>query len=115
MTRDELARRILIEVDRQCKAVESRPRPPEWKTWTLEKYEQDLEYGPRYSPTWFGELARTEAGRVRILRTIYRLSEAGLLVLVKSEAGRLVRLRMTPKGEAVASELSEAVGQAASP
>lgn len=104
MTRDDLARLALLEVDRQWEAARSRPRPPAWRCWALQEYENDLEYGPRYSPTWFGDLTGTEAGRVRVLRTLYRLADAGLVIVVKSEGGRLERLRLSPEGrEAVAS------------
>jgi hypothetical protein len=107
MTRDELTELVLTEVHRRCKAVRSRPRPPAWKRWEVEELQFDLKYGPRYTPKWFGELAATEAGRVRLLRTLYRLADAGLLIVVKSHwGGRLARVRITPAGSRAVAELS---------
>lgn len=98
MTRDELAERVLLAVARQGEAIRARPRPPAWKTWAV-RDAADRERGTRYSPTWFGALAATEAGRVRLLRTVYRLAEAGLLTAVKSDGGRLERVRLTTAGD----------------
>ena len=98
MNRDELAAMVLAEVARQCDAIRNRPKPPAWKTWEAIPDDDDREYGPRYSPTWFGDATATEAGRVRLLRTVYRLADAGLLTLVKSEGGRLERVRLTKAG-----------------
>jgi hypothetical protein len=69
----------------------------------------DREHGPRYSPTWFGDATATEAGRVRLLRSVYRLAGAGLLTIVKSEGGRLERVRLTDAG-GNAAELLKAGG-----
>lgn len=108
MNRDELAALVLAEVARQCDAIRARPRPPAWQSWTVWEDEDDREYGPRYSPTWFGDATATEAGRVRLLRTVYRLADAGLLTLVKSEGGRLERVRLTKAGRDAAAELRKA-------
>jgi hypothetical protein len=109
MNRDDLARLVLLEVARQTEAARSRPRPPRWQTWNVWLYEADLEYGPKYSPTWFGDLTATEAGRVRTLRAVYRLSDAGLLLLTKSEGGRLERVQLTEAGQRAVDELEGAV------
>lgn len=103
MNRDELAAMVLAEVARQCDAIRNRPKPPAWKTWEAIPDDDDREYGPRYSPTWFGDATATEAGRVRLLRTVYRLADAGLLTLVKSEGGRLERVRLTKAGHKAAA------------
>src|SRR5262245_31569528 len=104
MTRDELAALVLLEVERRCDAIRTRPRPPAWKTWEVRDDDDDREYGPRYSPTWFGDATATEAGRVRFLRTVYRLADAGLLTVVKTEGGRLERVRLTRAGRNAATE-----------
>ena len=108
MTRDDLARVVLIEVHQRCEVAQSRRRPPEWKPWEVWEYEADIKYGRLYSPRWFGRLTETEAGRVRMLRTVYRLADAGLLILVKTEGGRLERVRLTEAGRAAATELLNA-------
>ena len=74
----------------------------------MRDYEDDLEYGPSYSPSWFGDAAGTEARRVRLLRTVYRLGAAGLVDIVKSEGGRLERLQLTTAGRAAVAELRTA-------
>ena len=107
MNRDELAAMVLAEVARQCDAIRNRPKPPAWKTWEALP-DDDREYGPRYSPTWFGDATATEAGRVRLLRAVYRLADAGLLTIVKSEGGRLERVRLTKAGRDAAAELRKA-------
>lgn len=108
MNRDELAALVLAEVARQCDAIRSRPKPPAWQSWSVREDDNDRDYGPRYSPKWFGDAATTEAGRVRLLRTVYRLADAGLLTLVKSEGGRLERVRLTAAGRDAADELLKA-------
>lgn len=45
---------------------------------------------------------------MRLLRTVYRLAGAGLLTLVKSEGGRLERVRLTDEGRAAVAELPAA-------
>jgi hypothetical protein len=72
-----------------------------------ELHDADREYGPRYSPTWFEDETATEAGRVRFLRTVYSLADTGLLTVVKSEGGRIERLRLTKAGRKAASELEK--------
>ena len=103
MTRDELAGVVLVEVAKRCEEVETRPEPPKWKSWEWRDFRDDREYGPRYSPTWFGELS--EANRQRTLRTVYRLSEDGLIDVVKSENGRLERVRLTEEGKKAVAEM----------
>jgi hypothetical protein len=98
MNRDELASFVLSVTAERCAEVQSRPRPPDWRVFEIERYEADQTLGPEYSPQWFGGVTQTEAGSRRVLRTIYKLSDAGLLTIFKSEGGRLERVRMTRKG-----------------
>jgi hypothetical protein len=98
-TRDDLATMLLNELARRESEIAARPRPPAWKTWEARPDADDREYGPRYSPTWFGDRASTEARRVRLLRALYRLADAGLIDLTKSEGGRLERIRLTTAGK----------------
>src|SRR4051794_22354932 len=98
MNRDDLAGYVLMELEKQCAAVRARERPPKWQTWSLERYEDDLEFGPPYTPLWFGAVTATDAGRVRVLRTVYRLAAAGLLEIMKSPGNRLERVKLTPAG-----------------
>jgi hypothetical protein len=106
--RQELDKVVLMEVKRQCDAVRDRPRPPAWQRWSVRLDEFDREYGPIYTPGWFGELTKSNAGRLRVLRTLYRLSEAELLILGKGPAGRLERVALTPQGHRVARSLLKA-------
>lgn len=105
MNRDELAKVVLIEVARHCEAVNARPKPPAWKTWETGDDDANRRFGPSYTPAWFGDVTLTEAGRVRVLRMVYRLAEAGLLTVVKSEGGRLERVRLTKAGGIAVAEL----------
>jgi hypothetical protein len=98
MDRNELAGLVLTVISERCKEVQSRPRPPDWRVFEVQRHEADQTLGPEYSPRWFGGVTQTEAGSRRVLRTIYRLSDAGLLTIVKSEGGRFERVRMTRKG-----------------
>ncbi|QDV34100.1 hypothetical protein [Tautonia plasticadhaerens] len=111
MNRDDLARLVLIEVQQRCEAIRSRPRPPQWKCWSVLKHDLDVAHGPCYSPRWFGDASATEAGRVRLLRAVYRLADSGLLTIVKSEGGRLERVRLTASGDEAATELRNAETQ----
>ena len=114
MNRDELSAIVLAEVARQCEAIRNRPKPAVWKVWEISADADDREFGPRYSPTWFGDATATEAGRVRFLRTVYRLADAGLLTPEKSEGGRLERVRLTRAGWDAAAELHKVAGLARS-
>lgn len=70
----------------------------------MRDHADDIVYGPLYSPGWFGERGATEARRVRLLRTVYRLDSAGLVDIVKSDGGRLERLRLTKAGRSAVAE-----------
>lgn len=108
MSRDDLAALILRAVAQRQEEIDTRPQPPRWKVYEAAGDADDREYGPRYTPTWFGERGETEARRVRLLRTVYRLADAGLLAVVKSEGGRLERVRLTDEGRAAVAELPAA-------
>jgi len=97
-TRDDLAAMVPAELARREAEIVARPRPPVRKTWEARPDADDREYGPRYSPTWFGDRVTTEARRVRLLRTLYRLGDAWLIELTKSEGGRLERIRRAAAG-----------------
>lgn len=104
--RDELATMVLVELARREAEIAARPRPPAWKTWEAGPDADDRDYGPRYSPAWFGDTTTTEAGRVRLLRSLYRLAGAGLVAILKSEGGRLERIRLTPSGTRAVADLT---------
>lgn len=103
---DDLNEVVLLEIYRQCEAIRVRGKPAAWRSWEVNRDMDDREYGPRYSPAWFGD--GTEAARVRLLRTVYRLHAAGLVKAVKSEGGRLERVKITAKGAKVVAELTKA-------
>jgi hypothetical protein len=105
MTRDGLARPVLLEFGRRERAIADREPPPAWQRWAVRGRDDDVGYGPKYSPKWFGGAGATEARRVRPLRVVHKLGESGLLTLVVSEAGRLQRVRLTEAGRAAVAEL----------
>jgi hypothetical protein len=101
---------VLVEIARQQRRIGRRPRPEPWRRWAVDRDQDDRTLGPRYSPSWFGEAAATEAGRVRHLRAVYALADCGLVQLVKSEGGRLERVRLTPAGRKAAAASAAAGG-----
>jgi hypothetical protein len=90
--------RILAELAEREMEIATRPEPPSWRHWERVPLELDRELGPVYSPRWFGDETATNAGRQRFLRAIYALEQRGLLVIVRSEGGRLERLKLTEAG-----------------
>ena len=106
VTREQLAEVVIREVARRAAEVAARTPPPKWQAWAALLHDEEVRHGPRYSPGWFGGLADTEARRVRVLRTVYRLADAGLLHVVKSEGGRLAHVRLTDDGATAAAELA---------
>lgn len=106
MDRQELAELLLLELAEQTEAIRLRPRPPAWKRWYVLEDELDREFGPKYSPAWFGPMP--DALRVRILRTIYHLDKIGLLTVSKN-GGRLERLQLTAEGWKMVAELRASV------
>jgi hypothetical protein len=104
MDRDELAVTVLLEIDRRHAEALARPRPPKWRKWDVVADHGDREFGPLYSPQWFGDLTAAEAGRQRVLRTVRRLAEAGLVDVFRSRAGRLERVLLTDAGRDVIAD-----------
>jgi hypothetical protein len=104
---DDLAEAILICVSDRHEEARAAPRPPDWRRWEVERHEEDLRFGPRYSTVqWFGSLAASNAQRVACLRTVYRLGDAGLLEIIKKGWGDKVdRVRLTDAGRAVVAKL----------
>lgn len=85
--RDDQEKVVHSELARREGEIAARPGPPAWKTWEARPDADDREYGPRYSPTWFGAATATGAARDRLLRAVYRLADARLIELTKSEGG----------------------------
>lgn len=94
----DIERSILTELAAREAAIAARPEPPAYRSWDRHNWQLDREHGPRYSPSWFGEGASTEAGRQRHYRAVRRLGGLGLLEEVVTPGGRLVRLKSTPAG-----------------
>jgi hypothetical protein len=108
MSRDDLSATLLLEIAFRAEEARARPEPAAWRTWELDRWRADIELGPKYSPSWLGSHAATEAGRVRALRCLHKLAGAGLVDLVKSEGGRLERVQLTPAGAAAVDEMQKA-------
>ena len=103
----DLTEAILICVAEVHEEVRAAPPPPKWRSWDYGRYQENLEFGPLYSTIrWFGALAASEAQRVACLRTVYKLAEAGLLEVIKSEwGGKVERVRLTDRGREVVASL----------
>jgi hypothetical protein len=112
MTRDELAAMILREIATRENEMATRPELPACRRWDRRNYDTDREHGPRYSSAWFGRATDTEARRVRVLRMVYKLADAGLVDITRSEGGRLERVRLTAAGRAAVTELTAAAANA---
>jgi hypothetical protein len=103
------ARAVLLELLVRTRAIARRPRPPAWRSWEVERWQDDREWGPLYSPAeWFGGgESIPEYLRVRYLRAIRKLAADGLLTMIMSESGkRLERLRLTEAGQRLAEALA---------
>ena len=90
--------RILVTIEAQHQAAQDDPEPAKWQKWDHREWEIDREFNRRYSPRWFGPAAASEAGRVRHLRAIRRLGDEGSLEILRGDAGKLERVRLTDKG-----------------
>ena len=95
----DLDRRILATIHANQEAAEEAPEPPAWKVLAHERWQEAREFGPRYSPIWFGDLAADEALRTRILRRIHALDSAGMVQIVRQpHSGRLRSVVLTGAG-----------------
>jgi hypothetical protein len=108
MSTGQLNEAVLVEIARQQRRIKRRRRPEPWRRWDVARDQDDRTFGPLYSPRWFGPAAATEAGRVRHLRAVYALADCGLVQVVKSEGGRLERVRLTPAGRTAAAAIAAA-------
>lgn len=98
MDRNELAVTVMREINRRLSEALARPRPPAWRKWDVVADHGDREFGPLYSPQWFGDLTAAVAVRQRVLRSVRRLADAGLVNVFRSHGGRLERVRLTDAG-----------------
>lgn len=115
MKTSDLREVVLVEIARQERRIKRRPRPKPWRKWDVWRDEDDRAMGPKYSSAWFSEATRSEAGRQRHLRAVYALAAANLVSLVKSEGGRLERVRLTRNGRKAVAELEAARRVGAAP
>jgi hypothetical protein len=58
MRRDDLAKLVLVTIQREVEAARLRPRPEEWKWWELGDYEDGLELAPSTLPAGSGRSRR---------------------------------------------------------
>jgi hypothetical protein len=102
LTADE--RLILNACKQQADAIPGR-EPPKWLKYSHHEWEAEAKHGPRYRPTeWFGKL--TNAQRQKLLRTVHRLRDRGLVEGTGGEAGQLLYLKITANGEAALLEIA---------
>jgi hypothetical protein len=102
------AKGVVVECGERMAEILARPDPPAWKTWEAVELDELRRCGPRYTPAaWFGDgQPLPERVRVRFLRAVLGLEEAGLVKGTKSAGGRLTFLRLTPEGERVYAEIT---------
>ena len=104
----EQEKAVLIDCAWRMEAIRTVKRPRAWQTWAVRELEELKRYGPRYMPSlWFnGGRAIPERVRVKFLRAVHRLEEAGLL----ETAGvgvRLQNLKLTPELMAGPEEVAD--------
>ena len=116
MTKNDLADLILICIADAHEQARNEPEPARWREWDFERWQINQEFGPVYSTVrWFGALAASERDRVRCLRCVYRLRDAGLVEVIKDRWGSKVeRVRLTTAGSEAVAELRGAAAQAVS-
>lgn len=81
--------------------IAGRKNPPKSQHWERVDFDELKRYGPRYLPSaWFGGgRPLPEKHRVRYLRAVNRLIEAGLLAGTTSrDSNRLQHIKLTPAG-----------------
>jgi hypothetical protein len=107
MSKHDMAERILLCIAAVHEKARSEPQPPQWRRWDFDRWQINQEFGPAYSTLkWFGDLAASERDRVRCLRWVYRLREAGLVETFKDQWGsKLERVRLTTAGSEAVTEL----------
>jgi hypothetical protein len=107
MSKNDLAELILMLIAEQHEGARSQREPAAWRKWDHERWQIDREDGPVFSSIrWFGKLADSEAARVRCLRTVYRLHDAGLVEIIKGESGsKIERVKLAELGWEVVNRL----------
>lgn len=100
------ARTVVIETAKRMNDIAATPEPPKWQTWAVAEWQELREFGARYEPrSWFGGgQVLPEKYRVKFLRAIHELAEAGLLVR-GTLGGRTTHIRLTDEGLELAYEL----------
>ena len=105
-TRDDINAAILVALAAEEEQAAAQPEPPKWKTWEKREYDDTARYGTLWRPGLVGDLAATEARRVRTLRCLHALHAAGLVVITVSEGNRLWRVQLTDEGRAAVAALT---------
>jgi hypothetical protein len=106
---------VLRECLRRQEALARAKRPPAWRRWEREPFDEQREHGPEYGcGEWFGPVE--EYQRLRLLRAVRDLERGGLLMAWCRYGRRLSNIRLTAEGLKVARELrgrKRAVAEAA--
>jgi len=104
--KQDIAELVLRTIDAKHREARAATPPPLWLPLRSEEHRDAVAMGPRYSPQWFGDLAADNAGRVRLLRTVHELVDAGFISATFSDGGRLQRVKLSEAGEAAVAELN---------
>jgi len=96
---------ILVECYRRMQEHKRTPRPPEWRWWDREPYDEVTAHGPEYGcGEWFGDVP--EHQRMRYRRAIADLERGGLLETWCRWGRRLSHIKLTATGREVAEGLA---------
>jgi hypothetical protein len=98
------AEQILLETYRRMVEHRQTPRPPDWRSWDLDRYDEVTDHGPEYgSGEWFGVMP--EHQRMRYRRAIGHLEENALLITYRRHGLRLSHIRLSDHGVETAKVL----------
>jgi hypothetical protein len=88
--------------------IAATPDPPQWREWDRRELEELRECGPRYLPSeWFcKDQMIAEKYRVRYLRALHALADAGIVELT-TNGGRVYGVKLTEEGQKIAATLTK--------
>lgn len=96
---------ILVECYRRMQEHTEMSRPPEWRWWDREPYDDITAHGPEYGcGAWFGDVP--EHQRMRYRRAIADLERGGLLKTWCRWGRRLSHIKLTATGCDIAEGLA---------
>jgi hypothetical protein len=112
----DLERAVVAACVEMAMEVVTRPVPEPWDVFGRRLLAEELEFGPRWSPSvWFNNGRPVpERFRVRFRKAVGRLEAEGV-VACANKGGRLAHVRLTVEGERVAALILDATPPTSGP